>query len=520
MKVEGLKEPGRAMIQVELFKAEDCEAEFVCQVRGVDSQWREVVSTISLLQQQNSQAKQPNVDHGMPQASPLELAALLQQHFSSSEKNLEDKIVSKLQLALENKVGDLQTNLRDQSDTFERHIYDRLLQLENRIEDKIENTNRNSKPDGVCQPDGKTTAKVVQSCATDKADMLNKLEELQQQVQTTQEQVLGNVSTSLNKIFNSTSDLASTVENQFDLLKSHDPQKLMLTVKRELESLHDVLASKDYSLDLERIRNDTRASCNRLPLRFKELESNVFNQTAEAVSEMKNIILTGFNRSNDFKLLLKDMVSPKYCRKGMVFRLLQNPSRYTVIAPVQNSTDSPNFPHLCDMVTDGGGWIVIQRRVKGDTDFNRNWAEYRQGFGSYHGDFWLGNDKLHAITSSGGTYELRVELTYKGKGAYAYYGDFFVADESENYKLKVGSYHGTAGDGLAYHNGRPFTTIDRDNDELGGNCASYGGGWWFGACDHANLNGNWGAGSDKGVEWEPLAGGNSVSFAEMKIRRM
>ncbi|GFS15104.1 tenascin [Elysia marginata] len=138
-----------------------------------------------------------------------------------------------------------------------------------------------------------------------------------------------------------------------------------------------------------------------------------------------------------------------------------------------------------------------------------------------NGDFWLGNDKLHAITSSGGSYELRVELTYKGKGAYAHYDEFFVADESENYKLKVGSYRGTAGDGLAYHNDRPFTTKDRDNDEWGGNCATdSGGGWWFGACDHADLNGNWGAGSDKGVEWQPLAGGDSVAFAEMKIRRM
>ena len=33
---------------------------------------------------------------------------------------------------------------------------------------------------------------------------------------------------------------------------------------------------------------------------------------------------------------------------------------------------------------------VFQKRFTGDVDFNRNWAQYNQGFGDLDGDFWLG----------------------------------------------------------------------------------------------------------------------------------
>ncbi|KAL7978457.1 hypothetical protein Chor_004274 [Crotalus horridus] len=56
---------------------------------------------------------------------------------------------------------------------------------------------------------------------------------------------------------------------------------------------------------------------------------------------------------------------------------------------------------LCDMDTDGGGWIVFQRRSDGSVDFFRDWAAYKKGFGSQLTEFWLGNDHLHRLTSLG-----------------------------------------------------------------------------------------------------------------------
>lgn len=36
----------------------------------------------------------------------------------------------------------------------------------------------------------------------------------------------------------------------------------------------------------------------------------------------------------------------------------------------------------CDQKSGAGGWTVIQRRTEGSEEFNRDWAEYRAGFGS------------------------------------------------------------------------------------------------------------------------------------------
>ncbi|XP_038058741.1 ficolin-3-like [Patiria miniata] len=147
----------------------------------------------------------------------------------------------------------------------------------------------------------------------------------------------------------------------------------------------------------------------------------------------------------------------------------------------------------CDMETDGGGWIVFQRRQDGSVDFYRNWTEYQSGFGDLSGEFWLGNDNLVTLTSddSRGTWELRVDLEDReGNTAWAKYADFQIS--LGEYNLNIGQYDAssTAGDSLAYHSGRPFSTNDRDNDAWGSNCAqSRHGAWWFVMCSRSHLNG-------------------------------
>ncbi|XP_069933264.1 tenascin-R isoform X2 [Oryctolagus cuniculus] len=175
---------------------------------------------------------------------------------------------------------------------------------------------------------------------------------------------------------------------------------------------------------------------------------------------------------------------------------------------------------FCDMTTDGGGWIVFQRRQNGQTDFFRKWADYRVGFGNLEDEFWLGLDNLHRITSQG-RYELRVDMRDGQEAAFAYYDKFSVEDSRSLYKLRIGAYNGTAGDSLSYHQGRPFSTEDRDNDVAVTNCAmSYKGAWWYKNCHRTNLNGKYGESRhSQGINWYHWKGHEfSIPFVEMKMR--
>ncbi|XP_012513181.1 PREDICTED: tenascin-N [Propithecus coquereli] len=176
----------------------------------------------------------------------------------------------------------------------------------------------------------------------------------------------------------------------------------------------------------------------------------------------------------------------------------------------------------CDMDTDGGGWIVFQRRNTGQLDFFKRWRSYVEGFGDPMKEFWLGLDKLHNLTSGTATrYEVRVDLQTANESAYAVYDLFQVASSKERYKLTVGKYRGTAGDALTYHNGWKFTTFDRDNDIALSNCAlTHHGGWWYKNCHLANPNGRYGETKhSEGVNWEPWKGHEfSIPYVELKIR--
>ena len=73
-----------------------------------------------------------------------------------------------------------------------------------------------------------------------------------------------------------------------------------------------------------------------------------------------------------------------------------------------------------------------------------------------------------------------------GRKAHAIYDYFAIENEGAKYKLRLGAYNGTAGDGMRVcgstnkDNGMPFSTPDRDNDNNSGNCAQiYSAGWWY-----------------------------------------
>ena len=88
---------------------------------------------------------------------------------------------------------------------------------------------------------------------------------------------------------------------------------------------------------------------------------------------------------------------------------------------------------------------VFQKRQDGSVDFYRNWALYASGFGDLDGEFWLGNEDIHAITNaSGKTYELRVDLDDGTETRVALYNSFKIYGSQDKYQIQLGSYDTTA----------------------------------------------------------------------------
>ncbi|XP_026867165.2 tenascin-N [Electrophorus electricus] len=191
---------------------------------------------------------------------------------------------------------------------------------------------------------------------------------------------------------------------------------------------------------------------------------------------------------------------------------------YTIYVSGDRSRPAQVF---CDMTTDGGGWIVIQRRNSGKLDFMKRWKQYTQGFGDLNDEFWLGLEKLHELTNTPTQYEVRFDLGLGAERVYAVYDHFQIAPAKQKFKLTVGKYRGNAGDAMTYHQGRPFTTVDSDNDIALGNCAlTHRGAWWYKNCHLANLNGKFGdTRHSMGVNWEPWKGHlMSLDFTKIMMR--
>lgn len=150
----------------------------------------------------------------------------------------------------------------------------------------------------------------------------------------------------------------------------------------------------------------------------------------------------------------------------------------------------------CEQDIAEGGWTVIQRRDdfgEPRENFNRDWADYKNGFGDPAREFWLGNENIYMLTNNE-DYMLRVELEdFEGNKRYAQYSHFKIYSEAEYYKLEIDGYDGNAGDSLNDpwygSNNSPFSTYNRDNDRSSLNCASMlKGGWWWKSCGRG-LNG-------------------------------
>ncbi|XP_034968702.2 tenascin isoform X5 [Zootoca vivipara] len=252
-------------------------------------------------------------------------------------------------------------------------------------------------------------------------------------------------------------------------------------------------------------------------------ESNSYSLSELSPSTQYTVKLQALNRNLKSKIIQAIFTTtgllypyPRDCSQA----LLNGETASGLYTIYLNGNKSQPTEVFCDMSSDGGGWIVFLRRQNGEQEFYQNWRTYEAGFGNPSGEFWLGLDRLHKITSQG-QYELRVDLRDHEETAYALYDKFFVGDARSRYRLRVEGYSGTAGDSMTYHNARFFSTYDKDHDAAITNCAlSYKGAFWYKNCHRVNLMGRYGDNNhSQGVNWFHWKGHeHSIQFAEMKLR--
>ncbi|XP_035770592.1 fibrinogen-like protein 1 [Neolamprologus brichardi] len=175
----------------------------------------------------------------------------------------------------------------------------------------------------------------------------------------------------------------------------------------------------------------------------------------------------------------------------------------------------------CDM-NHGGGWTVFQRRRDGKESFDRAWVEYKHGFGdlfSPAGEFWLGNEPLHHLTSQG-NYDLRINMEdFEGNERYAEYKSFKV--DGEQVKLKLRSSSSIKVTAVLFP--AAFLSLSvfllRINTDKQQGAAEYSG-----VCNAGNLNGHYYDGpfkamTDDGVVWYTWHGwAYSIKSVVMMIR--
>ena len=162
-----------------------------------------------------------------------------------------------------------------------------------------------------------------------------------------------------------------------------------------------------------------------------------------------------------------------------------------------------------------GGWTVILRRkadVSQQVNFNRTWNDYKHGFGDLNTEFWYGLRNIHCLTTRQQV-DLHIVLKYANGTEHTYIYQYFKVDGPEDkFTLHVGQRQpGPGRDNMAYHNGRPFSTYDKDNDASSSNCAHDIGGWWFGSCYQSALTQ-----IHSNIYWYRAS--STINYVEMKVR--
>lgn len=137
--------------------------------------------------------------------------------------------------------------------------------------------------------------------------------------------------------------------------------------------------------------------------------------------------------------------------------------------------DGLRAPIYCDDKTEGGGWLLIERRQTGGTLMlnrppNFDWSKH----GNIADHFWFGFDLMHILTADV-PMDLLLEINWcSGQPSLLKYKNFQVGPGGDRYRLKIeSSQNDSNGEGFGVYDGREFWYNSMVAFEH-----SYMGWWW------------------------------------------
>ncbi|XP_056149657.1 angiopoietin-related protein 3-like [Lampris incognitus] len=317
------------------------------------------------------------------------------------------------------------------------------------------------------------------------------------------------ISSKVDSILEERSQLQSKVGGLEEKLSSLSQGMVTTEQVTEINALKEVIHSQEHSItELLKAVKEQSDQLNYQRLKIRRLEdkltaNTVAQETTDKISDVSDsetALLTPSYRTT------KSADTKETYDCSQLFDRGERVSGVYAIRPNQSEA----FMVFCDMSKDGGA-TVIQRRMDGSVSFDQTWEKYENGFGDFHGEFWLGLKKIYTLAKQGNSF-LQIQLEdWKQVKQFIEY-NFSLEGPENNYTIHLTHISGDLPDAMANQTGMMFSTKDRDNDNhQDSNCAyDYTGGWWFNACGDTNLNGRYihmrpkgRLERRKGIHWRP-----------------
>lgn len=291
--------------------------------------------------------------------------------------------------------------------------------------------------------------------------------------------------------FNRISTHEATIKNKDDqiimLLKNAELDKLKvkdeaILFDEKIKTKEELIEALKQSVDLSKGNNvlsDNLILSMRAKIDKLIEQKATFNEdqlkTENEISQLKSDVMSKEKRLKENIALINDIQSQLVAQEFTIKKLeqinaslhnqvmekddqLENKNRRLeqwenkIFISIQNGSTNklmhvpglePFEPVMADTTIAGPGWIVIQSRFNQSVDFVRDFADYQKGFGDTKGEFWLGLERIHKITTHE-QHQLFINIINHNNQIYwSRYDNFVVGSKEEGYQLKsLGKYNG------------------------------------------------------------------------------